>query len=192
MRGIPGILYETSKLDPNEGISYRGHRLFDVVDKAPSTVPDGQPIPEGIMWLLLTGEYPSDSEITEFKQELYKRGGLSAEQEKLIRSFPKDMHAMTQFSSGIMMCQPDSNFAKAYADGVHRSKYWEATFEDALDVAAKVSRIAAIVFANKYGDNTAIASRDPALDYSANFANQLGFSDKQFHELMRLYLSIHA
>ena len=98
---------------------------------------------------------------------------------------------MAQFSAGLLMCQPDSHFAKAYASGVHKSKYWEATFEDALDVCAKVSRIAAIVYANKYrGDN--LADRDPSLDYSANFANMLGFSDPQFAELMRLYLSIHA
>jgi len=99
---------------------------------------------------------------------------------------------MTQFSSGILMCQPDSHFAKAYANGVHKTKYWEATFEDALDLCAKVSRIAAIVFANKYGDNAKVADRDGSLDYSANFANQLGFKDPQFAELMRLYLSIHA
>ena len=41
MRGLPGMLYETSKLDPSEGISYRGHKLFDVVEKAPATVPGG-------------------------------------------------------------------------------------------------------------------------------------------------------
>lgn len=32
MRGIPGMLYETSKLDPAEGISYRGTKLFDIRD----------------------------------------------------------------------------------------------------------------------------------------------------------------
>ena len=192
MRGLPGMLYETSKLDPNEGISYRGHKLFDVVEKAPTTTPGGQPIPEGILWLLLTGEYPSDSEIADLKEELFKRGALSADQENLIKAFPKDMHAMAQFSAGILMCQPDSHFAKAYASGVHKTKYWEATFEDALDVCARVSRIAAIVYANKYGDNKAIAARDPSLDYSANYANMLGFTDKQFWECMRLYLSIHA
>jgi hypothetical protein len=33
---------------------------------------------------------------------------------------------------------------------------------------------------------------DPALDYSANFAKQLGFNDHKFWELMRLYLVLHA
>lgn len=122
---------------------------------------------------------------------MYKRGELTDEEESLIKSLPKDMHAMTQFSAGVLMCQPRSHFMKAYHSGVHKSKYWESTFEDCLDLNAKVSRIAAIIYANKYGDNTKIAARDGALDYSANFANQLGFHDPKFHELMRLYLTIH-
>lgn len=53
---------------------------------------------------------------------------------------------------GVMACQPQSKFAQAYRSGVHKSKYWESTLEDALDVCAKVSRIAAIVFHNSFGD----------------------------------------
>lgn len=192
MRGLPGMHYETSKLDAMEGIAYRGHSLREVQAKGPKTVEGGEPIPEGVLWLLLTGEFPTDSEMKAFKEEMFKRGELSAEQENLIKSFPKDMHAMTQFSSGVMMCQPDSHFVKAYQGGVHKSKYWEATYEDALDVCAKVSRIAALVFHNKYGDNTKIPARDAALDYGANYANQLGFKDQEFWELMRLYITIHA
>lgn len=45
-----------------------------------------------------------------------------------------------------------SKFAKAYSDGIHKSKYWEPTFEDALDVCAKISRIASIIFHNCYKD----------------------------------------
>jgi len=192
MRGLPGMHYETSKLDAMEGIAYRGHSLWDVQKNGPKAEGGNEPIPEGVLWLLLTGEYPTEAEIKEFTQEIYRRGALTAEQEKLIRSFPKDMHAMTQFSAGVMMCQPDSHFMKAYQNGIHKSKYWEPTFEDALDVCAKVSRIAALVFHNKYGDNTKVPERDPKLDYAANYANMMGFKDKNFWELMRLYITIHA
>jgi citrate synthase len=192
MRGLPGMHYETSKLDAMDGIFYRGHSLWDVQKKGPKSIENGEPIPEGVLWLLLTGEFPSESEIKGFKEEIYKRGALTDEQENLIKAFPKDMHAMTQFSAGVMMCQPDSHFMSAYHGGVHKSKYWESTFEDALDVCAKVSRIAAIVFHNKYGDNQNMPARDPSLDYGANYANQLGFKDETFWELMRLYITIHA
>jgi len=33
---------------------------------------------------------------------------------------------------------------------------------------------------------------DPSLDYGANYANMLGYTDKDFWELMRLYIVIHA
>lgn len=95
MRGLPGMLYETSKLDANEGISYRGHSLVDVRKKAPKQIPGGEPIPEGVLWLLMTGDYPTDSEIKEFKEEIDKRGSLTKSQEDAIKSFPKQMHAMT-------------------------------------------------------------------------------------------------
>ena len=58
MRGLPGMLYETSKLHPIDGIEYRGMDLFKIRELAAKTVPGGQPIPEGVLWLLLTGELP--------------------------------------------------------------------------------------------------------------------------------------
>lgn len=101
---MPGMVYETSKLHPVDGINYRGYDLYAIREKAPKSVPGGQPIPEGVLWLLLTGELPSDSEIKDFKEDLYKRGELSAEEEKLIKSFPSHMHPMTQLSAGVLAC----------------------------------------------------------------------------------------
>ena len=166
--------------------------IFDFRKNAPSSIPGGEPIPESVLWLLLTGEMPTESEMSAFKDEMFVRGALTADEEAMIKSFPRDMHAMTQFSMGILACQPRSHFLQAYSDGVHKTKLWEPTFEDAIDLCAKVSRIGAIVFANKYGDNTSMPDRDGSLDYAANYANQLGFTDPQFWELMRLYICIHA
>ena len=77
MRGLPGMLYETSKLHHIDGIEYRGHDLFKIRGLAPKTVEGGQPIPEGILWLLMTGDFPTDSEIKDFKEDLFKRGELT-------------------------------------------------------------------------------------------------------------------
>lgn len=114
MRGIPGMLYEPSKLHPLDGIEYRGYDLFRVRELSPKAVPGGQPLPEAVLWLLLTGEFPTDAQTKEFTEELYQRGSLTAEQEKLIKSLPKTMHPMTQLSAGVLMCQPESKFVKAY------------------------------------------------------------------------------
>jgi len=77
MRGLPGMLYETSKLHNEEGISYRGHNLYDLRENGPKTIEGGQPIPEGVLWLLLTGEYPTESEMSAFKEDLFVRGALT-------------------------------------------------------------------------------------------------------------------
>ena len=41
MRGLPGMLYETSKLHPVDGIEYRGKDLFNIRENAPKTIPGG-------------------------------------------------------------------------------------------------------------------------------------------------------
>ena len=53
---------------------------------------------------------------------------------------------------GVLACQPRSHFAKAYREGIHKSKYWDPTYEDAIDLVAKCPRIAALVYHNSYGD----------------------------------------
>lgn len=190
MRGLPAMLYETSKLHPLDGIEYRGVDLFKMRELAPKTIPGGQPIPEGVLWLLLTGDFPSDSEVKDFKEDLFKRGELTSDEEKLIKSLPKDMHPMTQLSAAVLACQPRSKFVEAYKSGIHKSKYWEPTMEDALDLIAKLSRIGSLIYHNCYGG--ALPDRDPSLDYGANFANQLGFQTQDFQELLRLYICLHA
>merc|ERR1719240_1679975 len=97
---------------------------------------------------------------------------------------------MTQFSMGLMACQTESKFAKAYADGVHKSKYWEYAYEDIMDLWAKIPEIAAIVYRHTYADG--VVTKDSSLDWSGNFCSMLGMNDKGFHELMRLYLTIHT
>jgi citrate synthase len=71
MRGMPGMLYETSKLHPMDGIEYRGMDLYKIREKAPKTIKGGQPIPEGVLWLLLTGEFPNESEMNAFKEDMF-------------------------------------------------------------------------------------------------------------------------
>ena len=69
--------------------------------------------------------------------------------------------------------------------------YWEAVFEDSMDLLAALPELAAFIYRRSYKGGHLIGA-DPGLDYSANFAHMLGFDDPQFQELMRLYLTIHT
>ena len=105
MRGMMGLLYETSKLHHIQGINYREKDLFEIREQAPRAPGGSEPLPEAVLWLLLTGEFPDQKQMADFQEELYKRGTLSKQEEELIKSFPGSMHPMTQFSMGVMACQ---------------------------------------------------------------------------------------
>ena len=62
MRGITGMVYETSLLDANEGIRFRGYSIPDLQQKLPRAKGGQEPLPEGLFYLLLTGEMPTADE----------------------------------------------------------------------------------------------------------------------------------
>lgn len=50
------MLWETSLLDAEEGIRFRGHSIPELQAILPGAQPGGEPLPEGLLWLLMTGE----------------------------------------------------------------------------------------------------------------------------------------
>ncbi|KAF3576270.1 hypothetical protein DY000_02035969 [Brassica cretica] len=56
MRGMTGLLWETSLLDPEEGIRFRGLSIPECQKVLPAAQSGGEPLPEGLLWLLLTGK----------------------------------------------------------------------------------------------------------------------------------------
>ena len=60
-----------------------------------------------------------------------------------------------------------------------------------MDLIAKLPCVAAKIYRNLYREGTSIGAIDSKLDWSHNFTNMLGYTDAQFTELMRLYLTIH-
>ncbi|KAI1229852.1 hypothetical protein IHE44_0010860 [Lamprotornis superbus] len=60
-----------------------------------------------------------------------------------------------------------------------------------MDLIAKLPCVAAKIYRNLYREGSGIGAIDPNLDWSHNFTNMLGYTDPQFIELMRLYLTIH-
>ena len=101
------------------------------------------------------------------------------------------MHPMTQMSSAILALQTESVFAAEYAKGTHKAKYWEHTYEDMMNLIARLPEVCAIIYRCTYFDGK-VAPYDSSLDYSGNFCKMLGLDDEGFMELMRLYIVIHS
>src|SRR3989344_9170951 len=73
MRGITGMVYETSLLDANEGIRFRGFTIPELQQKLPKASGGSEPLPEGLFYLLLTGELPTQSDVEELRKDWAKR-----------------------------------------------------------------------------------------------------------------------
>lgn len=192
-RDIKALVWETSLLDKEEGIRFRGFTIPELQQALPAATgkTGNEPGPEAILWLLLTGEIPTAEQAKALGKELHARSTLPKHVEPFIRSLPKHMHPMTQFSAAVLSMQTDSVFAKAYEQGVHKSKYSQYMLEDCLNLIARLPRVAALIYRCTFKDGK-IADYDSSKDYAANYAQMLGYNSFEFDELMRLYLVIHS
>lgn len=192
MRGIKGLVWEPSVLDPEEGIRFRGKSIPECQKLLPKAAGGAEPLPEGLFWLLITGDVPTDAQVKAISQEWASRSSLPEHVVKALNNLPKNLHPMTQFSAAITMLNSESLFVKAYNKGVHKSKYWETVYEDSMNLIAKLPVVAATIYRNIYKSGKGLGSVDAGKDWSWNFSNMLGYDNAQFIELMRLYLTIHS
>lgn len=192
MRGIKGMVWEPSVLDPEEGIRFRGYSIPECQKLLPKAQGGQEPLPEGLFWLLVTGNIPTDQQVNALSKEWAKRADLPQHVVNLLDQLPSNVHPMSQLSAAITVLNTESKFAKAYSEGVNKRLYWESVYEDAMDLIAKLPPIAAKIYRNLYRDGSAIGPIDESADWSLNFCRMLGYDNPSFIELMRLYLVIHS
>lgn len=192
MRGIKCMVTETSALDPNEGIRFRGRTIPELRGLLPKAEGGEEPLPEGLFYLLLTSELPSEEEVRSISRMWREREGLPQHCKDALDALPKDAHPMTQFSIGIMALQTDSIFAHKYREGVAKTDLWEYALEDAHRLLANLPLVAAYIYRRSYHNGDHIAPAGPEMDWGANLAHMLGYDDHEFRELMRLYLFLHS
>ena len=191
MRDIPAMVYETSLLDAQEGIRFRGYSIPELREKLPHAEGSSEPLPEGIFYLMLTGELPTQEIVKHLSTVFAKRSHVPKHVFEVLDKLPISTHPMTQFTTAIMAMQTESLFAKAYRKGMSKKDYWDYTFEDSMNLIARLPRVAAYIYRRTYKDNVHIEP-DHYLDWGSNFAHMLGYEEKEFHYLMHLYLTIHA
>ncbi|KAH9941367.1 citrate synthase [Amylocystis lapponica] len=192
MRGLPALIWDGSVLDAEEGIRFRGKTIPECQDLLPKASGGSEPLPEALFWLLLTGEVPTQEQVTALSKDWAARAAIPEFVEDLLDRCPPTLHPMSQFSLAVTALNHDSAFAKAYQQGISKKEYWEPTFEDAMDLIAKLPNIAGRIYRNVYGQGK-LPAVDPTKDYSWNLATLLGFGENEgFVELLRLYITIHS
>ncbi|EIW57795.1 citrate synthase [Trametes versicolor FP-101664 SS1] len=192
MRGLPALIWDGSVLDAEEGIRFRGKTIPDIQEALPKAPGGTEPLPEGLFWLLVTGEIPTQEQVTALSKEWAARSAIPSFVEEILDRCPPTLHPMSQFSLAVTALNHDSAFAKAYAQGINKKDYWQPTYEDTMDLIAKLPNIAGRIFRNVYGGGK-LPAIEADKDYSYNLAKLLGYADKpEFVELLRLYITIHS
>ena len=191
MRGIPGLVTETSLLDSNEGIRFRGYSIPELREKLPKAEGGNEPLPEGLFYLMLVGDIPSHEDVDHISATWARRSHVPNHVFAVIEALPVSTHPMTQFCAAIIALQTESKFAKAYEEGISKKDHWSYVYEDTMTLIARLPRVASYIYRRKYKNGQHIQP-DGMLDWSANFAHMLGYDNQSFAELMRLYLTIHA
>ena len=125
-----------------EGIRFRGKTIPDCQQLLPKAPGGSEPLPEGLFWLLLTGEVPTQEQVQSLSADWAARAALPKFVEELIDSCPSTLHPMSQFAIAVTALNHDSAFAKAYQSGIHKKDYWGPVFEDSMDLCVRRSHLA--------------------------------------------------
>jgi len=183
MRGIKGMVCDTSVVEPDQGLIIRGRPIMDLTDK----------IPEEIFWLLITGNFPTADELKLFQKELKSYGEVPNYVWKVLKAMPKTSHPMAMLDTAILTMENESAYRARYTEGMKKTEYWEPTLEDAMRVMATIHTIAAGMYRIRYKKGDLIPP-SKKLDWAADYAKMLGLPPKKGEtaKMMRLYLTLHC
>jgi len=183
MRGVKGVMCDTSSVPQDKGLIIRGKPLADLVEKSP----------EEVFYLLLTGDLPDAQELDDFSSRIKSQKIVPSYVWDVLKALPKDTHPMVMLNTGILVLQRESVFAKKYAQGMKKDEYWKYTLEDALNIVAKLPALAAAVYRIRF-DKGPLLHPNPDQDLSGDFVHLMGMDSapKDFYELIKLFLSSHS
>merc|ERR1712112_645978 len=98
MRGIKGLVTETSVLDADEGIRFRGYTIPECQELLPKAPGGSEPLPEGLFWLLLTGDIPTEEQVRGLSKDWAARAELPPHVVAMLNNFPSHLHPMALFA----------------------------------------------------------------------------------------------
>lgn len=125
MRGVPSLICDTSEVDATTGIMFRGLSIPQCRKVLPKAKDGEEPLPEGVFWLLLTGDVPTEAQVKSVSKSLVKRGTLPPYLITILKTFPKNVHPMSQLAAAVTVLSTESKFKKAYNKGIKKTDYWE-------------------------------------------------------------------
>ncbi|MFQ6677780.1 MAG: citrate (Si)-synthase [Fidelibacterota bacterium] len=183
MRGVKGLICDTSSVSADKGLIIRGFPLLDITHI----------LPEEVFYLLLTGELPEEDELKDLQDQMTEYAEVPNYVWDVLKAMPTESHPMAMFNTAILVMENESVFRQKYDEGIEKQEFWKAILEDAIRLVAKLPAIGAGVYRIRFNKGE-LVSPDKNLDWGANFAHMLGNPDPEgiLKKLMRLYLMLHC
>ena len=183
MRGIKGLVCDTSSVSPDTGLIIRGIPLLEITDI----------LPEEVFHLLLTGDLPNADQLKDIQDQLKEHEKVPDYVWDVLAAMPKDSHPMAMFNTAILIMEKESMFHQQYDKGLKKKQYWETILDDSIRLVAKLPNIGAGIYRMRFDKGERIAP-DSSLDWGANFGHMLGLpdTDGNLKKLMKLYLMLHS
>ena len=183
MRGVKGLVCDTSSVSEDTGLIIRGIPLLDIIEI----------LPEEVLYLLLTGDLPDKNALNELQSNLQEHAVVPDYIWTILRNMPNDSHPMAMFNTAVLAMEKESVFRSYYDKGMNKNDFWKPTLEDGIRLIAKLPALGAGVYRIRFEKGNLI-NPDQSLDWGANYAHMLGLdnSDNNLKKLMRLYLMLHC
>ena len=149
LRGFPVGTVRTSRVSPQEGVSYVGYPIADLA----------QLDPEAVIYLMFNKELPNAEQLADFKANLASRAAVDASVFNMLAQLPKSGHPMEWLINGLTLLGMTGKTGDYY--------------EDALNLISRVPALIAAVFRIRSGWGDPIPGR-PELGLVENFVHMLG------------------
>jgi citrate synthase len=169
LRGFPVGTCRTSRVDPQEGVSYVGYPIAELAGLQE----------EAVAYLLLHRELPSAAELEAFEADLRQRRGVDKRVIDLLGALPKEGHPMEWLISGLVFMGMTGKTGDY--------------LEDAKNLIARLPEVVAAIFRIRSGWGSPIAS-NPELGLIEDFVHMLGVPDVdsgRLTDLLRVFYILH-
>ena len=172
LRRFPVGKVRTSRVDPQEGVSYVGYPIADLANLDP----------EAAIYLLFNKRLPTDSELATCKADLAARATVDPTVMSCIQSLPKSGHPMEWLINGLTLLGMTGKTGKT-------GDY----YEDGLNLIARSAELIATIFRVRSGWGEPIPS-NPSLGLVENFVNMMGVpgaDQAKLTKLLRTFYILH-
>jgi citrate synthase len=187
LRGLPVLNSFTSELHYSKGPMIHGIPLPELIELLPQR--NSVPIPEAMFWFQLSGQIPSLEDTYLLIDALDEKSALPNSTILILDSLPNDFPPINLLSIGILSLNNNSKFNEMYEHS-NKSQLWEGTYEDALDILAKMTSMLGYIYCKRHGFEADLSIRG---SMSSRFCRTVGGENSlDLLKFIRLFLTIYA